>query len=58
MTVEPMNSGRIDGKFGKGTLAAISVYPKSRNYPLQFFLPDGLTLTAIFQEVNGSGLSR
>ena len=50
-------SSRVDGKFGKGTSAAISAYQKKRKISVTG-LPDGPTLIAIYQEISGSGKSR
>ena len=50
-------SGRVDGKFGKGTSGAISAYQKKRKLSVTG-LPDGPTLIAIYQELSGSGKSR
>lgn len=47
-------SGGIDGKFGKGTSAAISAYQKKRKLPVTG-LPDGPTLIAMYREINTAG---
>jgi len=47
-------SGGIDGKFGKGTSAAISAYQKKRKLPVTG-LPDGRTLIAMYRQINTAG---
>lgn len=47
-------SGRIDGKFGKGTSAAISAYQKKRKLT-RTGLPDGSTLITMYKEANVAG---
>jgi len=47
-------SGKVDGKFGKGTSAAISAYQKKRKLP-NTGLPDGPTLIAIYREISAAG---
>jgi hypothetical protein len=47
-------SGGIDGKFGKGTSAAISAYQKKRKLS-DTGLPDGPTLIAIYREISAVG---
>jgi hypothetical protein len=46
---EGIYKGEVDGKFGKGTAAAISVYQKKRKIP-ETGVPDRRTLLAIYQE--------
>lgn len=44
-----MYKGEVDGKFGKGTAAAISAYQKKKKIP-ETGVPDRRTLLAIYQE--------
>lgn len=49
--------GRVDGKFGKGTSAAISAYQKKQKLS-STGLPDGPTLIAIYREFSKAGQRR